>query len=296
MKIPDLTEIESAMRVVRTVMPPTPQYSWPLLNTRVGADLWVKHENHSPVGAFKLRGAAVYMDWLKHTQPEVKGVIAATRGNHGQGVALAASLLGLTAVVVVPHRNSREKNSAMKSQGAELIEHGEDFQAALEYPENLGVGQPYREGRLPEVDCWMGVAYDKLGNSAKSKEMFQQAVAALEPERRREQPEMQYYAGLAAQKLGRSAEAARFFRELIEKGDTELAEPSNLDYFAKFGQRRSRSQRLAEAHYLIGLGNLGNGQAAKARDEFQAALKLNVNHLGARIQLMASSTPALAAR
>ena len=133
MQIPGLTEIEDATRVVRAIMPLTPQYSWPLLNARTGAELWVKHENHSPVGAFKLRGAAVYMDWLKRSQPAIKGVIAATRGNHGQGVALAASRLGLMPVIVVPHGNSREKNRAMIAQGAELIEHGEDFQAALEY-------------------------------------------------------------------------------------------------------------------------------------------------------------------
>jgi threonine dehydratase len=118
-------------------MPPTPQYTWPLLNARAGAEVWVKHENHSPVGAFKLRGATIYMDWLKHSDPSVKGVIAATRGNHGQGVALAATRLGLTATIVVPHGNSREKNLAMQSLGAELIEHGEDFQAALEYAREL---------------------------------------------------------------------------------------------------------------------------------------------------------------
>ena len=118
-------------------MPPTPQYSWPLLNARTDSELWVKHENHSPVGAFKLRGAAVYMDWLKRSQPSVSGVIAATRGNHGQGVALAATRLGLAATIVVPHGNSREKNRAMQALGAELIEEGNDFQAALEYSMQL---------------------------------------------------------------------------------------------------------------------------------------------------------------
>jgi len=133
MQLPTLEEIQSATQVVRAVMPPTPQYTWPLLNARAGTEVWVKHENHSPVGAFKLRGAAVYMDWLKKSQPLVTGVIAATRGNHGQGVALAAARLGLTSVIVVPHGNSREKNRAMQALGAELIEHGEDFQAALEH-------------------------------------------------------------------------------------------------------------------------------------------------------------------
>jgi threonine dehydratase len=137
MQLPTLEEIQSATQIVRAVMPPTPQYTWPLLNARAGAEVWVKHENHSPVGAFKLRGATVYMDWLKKSQPSVMGVIAATRGNHGQGVARAASRLGLKPTIVVPHGNSREKNRAMQSQGAELIEHSDDFQAALEYATEL---------------------------------------------------------------------------------------------------------------------------------------------------------------
>ncbi|WP_158748131.1 threonine dehydratase [Acidobacterium sp. S8] len=137
MQTPTIAEIERATELVRTVMLPTPQYTWPLLNKRAGAEVWVKHENHSPVGAFKLRGAMLYMDWLKQNHPAVTGVIAATRGNHGQGVALAATRLGLTSTIVVPHGNSREKNQAMQSLGGELIEHGDDFQAALEYAREL---------------------------------------------------------------------------------------------------------------------------------------------------------------
>jgi tetratricopeptide (TPR) repeat protein len=171
-----------------------------------------------------------------------------------------------------------------------------DFQAALEYPENLEVGKPHQEGRLPEVDYWMGLVYDKLGNTAKSQEMFQQAVAALKPEQRRERPEMLYYAGLAAHKLGRSAEAKRCFGELIDKGNKALAARPEADYFAKFGQRRSSRLRLAEAHYLIGLGNLGMGEAAKARSEFQAALNLDVNHLGATTQLSPATPQTVASR
>jgi len=125
------------MELVRTVMPATPTFSWPLLNARAGAEIWVKHENHSPVGAFKLRGAMVYIDWLAHSYPEMTGVVAATRGNHGQGVALAAKRRGWTATIVVPHGNSREKNRAMRALGAELVEHGEDFQAANEYATEL---------------------------------------------------------------------------------------------------------------------------------------------------------------
>jgi threonine dehydratase len=119
--------------VVYRHMPPTSQFTWPLINRRLNSEAWIKHENHSPVGAFKLRGALVYGTWLKQTQPELKGMVAATRGNHGQGVAMAARLLGMKAVIVVPHGNSIEKNQAMLAQGAELVERGHDFQESLEY-------------------------------------------------------------------------------------------------------------------------------------------------------------------
>jgi threonine dehydratase len=137
MKLPGLEQIEQAQQLVYHYMPPTPQYTWPLLNERLGTEAWVKHENHSPVGAFKIRGALVYMDWLKQSQPDAAGVVAATRGNHGQGVALAARLMGLKAVIVVPCGNSIEKNRAMQAQGAELIEYGHDFQESLEYARAL---------------------------------------------------------------------------------------------------------------------------------------------------------------
>jgi len=133
MALPLLDEIRSAQALVYQYMPPTPQYSWPLINQRLGAEAWIKHENHTPVGAFKIRGALVYATWLKQTQPSLAGVVAATRGNFGQGVAMAASLLGLKAVIVVPHGNSKEKNRAMQAQGAELVEHGHDFQESLEF-------------------------------------------------------------------------------------------------------------------------------------------------------------------
>jgi len=137
MELPNLEEIEAAQRLIYRSMPPTPQYSWPLLNERLGTEAWVKHENHTPVGAFKLRGALVYVHWLKETVPGLEAVVAATRGNHGQGVALAARMLGLRAVIVVPHGNSPEKNRAMRAQGAELIEHGHDFQESLEFAATL---------------------------------------------------------------------------------------------------------------------------------------------------------------
>jgi Threonine dehydratase len=135
--LPSLEEIHQAADLVYQLMPATPQYTWPLLNERAGAQIWVKHENHSPVGAFKVRGGLAYMDWLKRERPETTTVVSATRGNHGQSIALAASRIGIRAVIVVPHGNSREKNQAMRSLGAELVEHGEDFQAALEHAQRL---------------------------------------------------------------------------------------------------------------------------------------------------------------
>jgi threonine dehydratase len=139
MKLPTLAQIQGAQTIVYRNMPPTPQYTWPLINQRLGAETWVKHENHSPVGAFKLRGALVYMDWLKQSDPGLKGVVAATRGNHGQGVGMAARLAGLKSVIVVPKGNSLEKNHAMVAQGAELVEHGDDFQESLEYAQSLAL-------------------------------------------------------------------------------------------------------------------------------------------------------------
>jgi threonine dehydratase len=129
-RLPDLSEIRQGVEVVRRCLPPTPQYQWPLLSQEAGCQLWVKHENHTPVGAFKVRGGLVYMDWLRRTEPSVTGVATATRGNHGQSIAYAAARSGIRAVLVVPHGNSREKNAAMRALGAELVEHGDDFHAA----------------------------------------------------------------------------------------------------------------------------------------------------------------------
>jgi threonine dehydratase len=131
--MPDLAELGTAASLVYSVMPPTPQYHWPLLSARVGAEVWVKHENHTGVGAFKVRGGIVYLAELRRTHPQLKGVICATRGNHGQSVAVAAARAGLGATIVVPLGNGREKNAAILALGATLIEHGEDFQAAFEY-------------------------------------------------------------------------------------------------------------------------------------------------------------------
>ncbi|CAN5169106.1 threonine dehydratase [soil metagenome] len=111
-------------------MPPTPQYAWPLLAERTGCELWVKHENHTPTGAFKVRGAITYIDWLTRAHPEERGIITATRGNHGQAQVRAARAAGISATIVVPHGNALEKNAAMRAFGAELIEHGHDFDSA----------------------------------------------------------------------------------------------------------------------------------------------------------------------
>jgi len=133
MTLPSLDSLRAAARVVYNVIPPTPQIRWPLLSDRAGADVWVKHENHTPIGAFKVRGGIVYMEELKRREPHVTAVVAATRGNHGQSVAFAAVRAGLRSVLVVPHGNSREKNAAMRALGAELVEHGSDFQEAYEH-------------------------------------------------------------------------------------------------------------------------------------------------------------------
>jgi threonine dehydratase len=126
-----LPEIEAIAKEIDEIVPATPQFSWPLLNQRTGCELWVKHENHTAIGSFKIRGAVNYANRLMEREPGVKGVIAATRGNFGQAVAFAGSRLGLASTIVVPHGNSAEKNRSMRAWGAELIEHGEDFQAAL---------------------------------------------------------------------------------------------------------------------------------------------------------------------
>lgn len=129
--LPGLSEIESISPEMCSVVPPTPQISWPLLSARAGCELWVKHENHTAIGSFKIRGALNYVSQLTAREPRVAGVIAATRGNFGQAVAFAAARRGIPATVVVPRGNSVEKNRAMRALGAELLEHGEDFQAAL---------------------------------------------------------------------------------------------------------------------------------------------------------------------
>src|SRR5215472_7601546 len=127
-----LPELEDVIPLVRISVPPTPQYAWPLLKALTGVEVVVKHENHTPIGAFKVRGGIVYFDRLKRQRPQVQGIVTATRGNHGQSLAFAGARAGIAVTIVVPHGNSTEKNAAMRAFGAELIEHGRDFDEAKE--------------------------------------------------------------------------------------------------------------------------------------------------------------------
>jgi threonine dehydratase len=137
MNLPTLNEIAEAQKLVYALMHPTPQISWPQLNQELEASVWVKHENHTPIGAFKARSAVFYAAQLFRNGNGIKGMITATRGNHGQSVALAGQRFNVPVTIVVPHGNSVEKNAAMRSQGANLIEFGDDFQASREHAEML---------------------------------------------------------------------------------------------------------------------------------------------------------------
>jgi threonine dehydratase len=136
--LPSLAEIRAAAGEVYAVMPPTPQYAWPQLTERVGCELWVKHENHTPVGAFKIRGGIVYFNRLRE-RGDVRGVACATRGNHGQSIAFNGARTGIPVTIVIPHGNSSEKNAAMRALGAELVEYGDDFAESLDYARRLAV-------------------------------------------------------------------------------------------------------------------------------------------------------------
>jgi threonine dehydratase len=153
-----LGDLEAAVPLVRTVVPPTPQYAWPLLAKRTGADVWVKHENHTPIGAFKVRGGVVYLDALMKRQPNISGVVTATRGNHGQSIALAAAKAGLPCTIFVPHANSREKNTAMQAFGAELVVAGADFDACRPEAARFGEERGYHYVPSFHADLVKGVA------------------------------------------------------------------------------------------------------------------------------------------
>jgi len=153
-----LAELRAAAAIVHAHVAPTPQHEWPLLRERCGMQLWVKHENHTPVGAFKLRGGLVYLERLVAGGTRPRGVASATRGNHGQSIALAARQHGLPVTIVVPHGNSREKNAAMRALGATLIEHGDDFQAAREHAQALAEQHGWHMVPSFHADLVAGVA------------------------------------------------------------------------------------------------------------------------------------------
>ncbi len=136
--LPDRAAIESAAEFLRAIVPPTPQYRWPQVAQAFGTEVWLKHENHTPIGAFKARSASMYFQKLMQREPGCPGVITATRGNHGQAVALAAQRFNLPATIYVPRGNSLEKNNAMRALGARLVEHGDDFQEAREEAIHVG--------------------------------------------------------------------------------------------------------------------------------------------------------------
>ena len=154
----DLAELERAHELVGAAVPPTPAHAWPLLAQRLGTSVVVKHENHTPIGAFKVRGGLTYLDRLKREQPDVPGIISATRGNHGQSLAFAARRAGVPATIYVPSGNSVEKNRAMRAFGATLVEHGEDFQAAREHAAALAAARGAHMVPSFHADLVRGVA------------------------------------------------------------------------------------------------------------------------------------------
>lgn len=153
-----LAEIEAAARNVYAAMPPTPQYAWPLLAQRAGCTVWVKHENHTPTGAFKVRGGLNLLAAELARDPKFPGVISATRGNHGQSLAFAARRHGVRCTIVVPKGNSRDKNAAMRAFGADLIEHGRDFDEARVHAGSLAAAKGLRFVGPFEPELVAGVA------------------------------------------------------------------------------------------------------------------------------------------
>jgi threonine dehydratase len=161
-ELPTRASLERAMALVRGVLEPTPQIAWPLLCARLGCEAWVKHENALPTGAFKVRGGLVLVERL--AREGVRGVVAATRGNHGQSVAFAARRFGLTATIYVPRGNSPAKNAAMQAFGATLVEHGRDFQEALEL--FAATAPSRRRARIPSPTAWRaGCPFPKRSRS-----------------------------------------------------------------------------------------------------------------------------------
>ncbi|HEX3548777.1 MAG TPA: pyridoxal-phosphate dependent enzyme, partial [Candidatus Elarobacter sp.] len=179
-----LADVDAAAALIAGVVPPTPAYRWALLNARLGVDLTLKHENHTPLGAFKVRGGLTYVDGLRRRAPHVERLVTATRGNHGQSIAFAAARAGLRATIVVPHGNSPEKNAAMRALGGELVVHGRDFDEARaqQRPAKRGrsghdvaqerrcavdVGERQLPGHGPSFGVRRGRARDRSRNDAR---------------------------------------------------------------------------------------------------------------------------------
>ena len=156
--LPNKQQLAAAAQVVYDAMPATPQYSWPLINQALGCEVWIKHENHTPTGAFKVRGGLVYLHELANRAPVVRHVVSATRGNHGLSVGFAARRHGMTAHIVVPHGNSSEKNNAMRALGVDLIEYGSEFQDCREYAANLAKKNDWHMIPSMHPDLVSGVA------------------------------------------------------------------------------------------------------------------------------------------
>ncbi len=167
-----LEEVELAAELVHQVVPPTAQYAWPKLARRAGCEVWVKHENHTPTGAFKVRGGLVYFDRLRRAQPDVRGVVTATRGNHGQSIAFAAARAGIAATIYVPHGNSPDQNSAMGGFGATVVEFGRDFDLAKHEAQRVGAQRGLHFVPSFHRDLVLGVASYALE--------FLRAVAGLD--------------------------------------------------------------------------------------------------------------------
>lgn len=168
----DLPALREASRLVRAQVPATPQYAWPRLAERLGCEVWVKHENHAPTGAFKVRGGLLYVQSLLARAPHTRGLVTATRGNHGQSMALAAGKAGVPIVIVVPQGNSAEKNAAMRALGAELVEHGADFDQARAEAARIARERGYESVPPFHPDLIRGVATYALE--------FFEAVAGLD--------------------------------------------------------------------------------------------------------------------
>jgi threonine dehydratase len=158
MNLPGLDALETASELVYQCISPSPQIHWPLLSERCGCEVWVKHENHLPTGAFKVRGGLVYIQRLRQRKPGIAGLVTATRGNHGQSVAFAAGRLGIRSLIVVPEGNNPEKNQAMRALGAELVVHGRDFDEASQHAAALAAERQLH--RIPSfhMDLVAGVA------------------------------------------------------------------------------------------------------------------------------------------